>query len=293
VNSLLGVSELSSGRAWAVGYDIDASYAQKALVEHYDGSSWHIISVPEPGVDGNILYGVAANSDRDVWAVGGQRDAQDVWHPLVEHWDGDRWTVAAFPTTANSGSELLYAVSAVSSSDVYATGQAGTAFPQRMVLGRFDGQRWSLLPSPTDPTESLDPLGLTATPAAVTAVGERESDVTPNTTMVASGLPNNVELLATPSQGSGENDLFSVATRANGMQWAAGWYIDPASGNHEPIIERGIGGSWSITPTPDLSADQGDNGFAGIAAVPGGGLWAVGIQTNADGNLATLIESHR
>jgi hypothetical protein len=45
-------------------------------------------------------------------------------------------------------------------------------------------------------------------------------------------------------------------------------------------------------PTPDLSADQGDNGFSAVAAIPAGGLWAVGIQTNAAGNPATLIEHH-
>ena len=70
-------------------------------------------------------------------------------------------------------------------------------------------------------------------------------------------------------------------------------YIDPSSGNHEPIIEQGADGRWSIVATPDLSGDQGDNGFAGIAAVPGGGLWAVGLQTNAiTGAPQTLIEYH-
>lgn len=65
------------------------------------------------------------------------------------------------------------------------------------------------------------------------------------------------------------------------------------SGNHETIIEHAVNGRWSITPTPDLSADQGDNGFAGISAAPGGGIWAVGIRTNGAGNPATLIEYHK
>ena len=52
-------------------------------------------------------------------------------------------------------------------------------------------------------------------------------------------------------------------------------------------------GAWSIAPTPDLSGDQGDNGLAGIAAIPGGGIWAVGLQTNPiTGAPQTLIEYH-
>src|SRR5262249_14092188 len=137
-NSLLGVSELSNGNAWAVGYFIDRGYAQNALAEHFDGRHWNVIQVPQPGAEGNILYGVAAIADNNVWAVGGARDAQAVWHPLVEHWNGTSWAVVPFPTSADSGSELLYAVSATSSSDVYATGQDGIAFPQQMVIGHFD-----------------------------------------------------------------------------------------------------------------------------------------------------------
>jgi hypothetical protein len=51
-----------------------------------------------------------------------------------------------------------------------------------------------------------------------------------------------------------------------------------------------VGGQWSIVPSPNPGAN-GDNGLAGIASIPGGGLWAVGIATN-NGNPSTLIEYH-
>ncbi len=296
-NSLLSVSQLRRGKAWAVGYYIDSGYAQKALVEHYDGHDWSIVPAPNPGTEGNILYGVAAVRDNDVWAVGGERDDHGVWHPLVEHWNGNRWKVGLFPTTSSSGSELLYAVSAVSSSSVYVTGQDGISFPERIVIGHFDGNRWSLLKSPNDSSESLDPLGINATHRALTIVGQRESDRAPNTTLVASGPPSDVDLVNTPSQGTGENDLFSVTKADDGSRWAAGWYIDPSnSENHEPLVEHRTNGQWSIDTMPDttdFAKDGGDNGFAGIASIPGGGLWAVGLQTIAStGATQTLIEYH-
>jgi hypothetical protein len=42
-NTLLGVSELPSGHAWAVGYYVSADYAQQTLIEHWNGSSWSVV----------------------------------------------------------------------------------------------------------------------------------------------------------------------------------------------------------------------------------------------------------
>ncbi len=61
-NSLLGVSELASGRAWAVGYDVNAEFAQQTLVEHYDSTTWSVVPSPSLGGRENILYGVSAVS---------------------------------------------------------------------------------------------------------------------------------------------------------------------------------------------------------------------------------------
>jgi hypothetical protein len=296
-NSLLNVSELPRGGTWAVGYYIDENYNQQALVEHYNGSSWSVIPAQNPGAEGNILYGVAAISDSNVWAVGGERDAHGIWHPLVEHYNGNAWSVVSFPTSANPGSELLYGISADAANDIYAIGQDGTSFPEQLVIGHYDGSSWTLEPSPTDAIESLDPLGIDAHPGALTIVGQRESDTVPNTTLVASGAPSNVALQTTPNVGAGENDLFSATKAADGSEWAGGWYIDPTNGeNHEPLVEHLVNGTWQTDQSVDTNSfakDGGDNGFASIAAIPGGGLWAVGLQTIAStGATQTLIE-HR
>lgn len=48
-----------------------------------------------------------------------------------------------------------------------------------------------------------------------------------------------------------------------------------------------VNGSWSLVPSPDPGS--GDNGIAAPAAVPGGGVWGVGV-TAKSGNYSTLIE---
>jgi hypothetical protein len=288
-NALLGVSELPDGSAWAVGYFANAAFHQRSLVEHFDGSRWQVVPNPDPGPRGDILYAVKALSANDVWAVGAQRDARGIWHPLAEHWDGGSWSVVSTPDPGND--VLLYALSTSSSNDVYAVGQSGSAFPSQTLLEHWDGNAWSVVKTEEDQTESLDPFGLEASGGHVTVVGARESDTSPFTTLVESGSATGVGLLNAPSRGTGENDLFGATTAADGSTWAVGWYIEPQTLLHRTLVEHGVNGHWSLDESPNPGTEE--NGLAAVSSVPGGGLWAVGITTNSEGNPATLVEFHR
>src|SRR5215471_6580206 len=92
-NCLMAVSMPSLGRAWAVGYFVNGKFQQQTLIEHFDGTVWSVVPSPSPGASQNILYGVAAISDSDVWAVGAQQDSNGLWHTLTEHWNGSAWAV--------------------------------------------------------------------------------------------------------------------------------------------------------------------------------------------------------
>jgi hypothetical protein len=70
---LLGVAAISASDIWAVG-DIGAPFGHIAtLTEHWDGTSWSVITSPNPGSTSNRLYGVTALSDGTVAAVGNQQ----------------------------------------------------------------------------------------------------------------------------------------------------------------------------------------------------------------------------
>ena len=287
-NTLLSDSELPSGHTWAVGYFQNANWVQQTLVERWDGTQWSVIPSPDPGAGGDILYGVAAMSDSDVWAAGAQQDSNGVFHPLIEHWNGTSWSVvpAADP---NGLGNALYAIRAVSANSVYTVGQTGTAFPSTALVEHWNGTNWSSLPSPADAAESLTTLGVTGSDSALTLVGDRENSTSPYTTEVATGSPSSLSLVSSPNNGAGENDLFGAATAADGSTYAVGWYIDSSSGNHLTLIEHGVNGQWSIDPSP--SPGTGDTGFSAVTAIPGGGLWAVGV-TSGSGNFSTLIAHH-
>lgn len=291
-NTLLAVSMPSTGVAWAVGYYVNGKFQQQTLIEHFNGTVWSVVPSPSPGALQNILFGVAAITDSDVWAVGGEQDATGLWHTLAEHWNGTSWSVVNAVDAGSSGNHF-YAVKAIASNSVYAVGQqAGAGFPNKVLIEHWDGKSWSVVSSPTDAASAL-PLGLTATASSLTLVGQQETDTAPYTTYVAAGTPSALSIPTTPNSGTGENDLFAAATAADGSTWAVGWDIDTSTGNHDPLILQGVSGVWSLVPSPALAAGS-DSGFAAITAIPGGGMWAVGVTApgKGGGSYSTLIEYH-
>src|SRR5262249_14176124 len=157
---------------------------------------------PNPGAQRDILYGVAALSDTDVWAVGAQQDASGTWSTLTEHWDGTTWSVVPSP---NPGTDnLLDSLTAPSSGSVYAVGQQSSSFPNQLLVEHWNGSAWSTVAAPVDGTESLSGLGVTGNDNALTAVGTRENEATPYTTLVATGAPSQLSLVASPNNGTGE-----------------------------------------------------------------------------------------
>src|SRR5207244_3701461 len=89
-NELRSVAVASSNDAWAVGYYLyynGTYYEYRTLTEHWDGSQWSVVTSPNPDNNQNFLYGVAAVSANDVWAVGYYGSGT-----LTEHWNGSQWS---------------------------------------------------------------------------------------------------------------------------------------------------------------------------------------------------------
>ena len=283
---------LPDGETWAVGYFVNASFHEETLVEHFDGSTWTVVPAPSPGGRQNLLYGVAAISPCDVWAVGGFQDSNDLWHPLGLHWDGSKWSRVHADEPGATGN-VLYALSA-SGGGLFATGQqAGTRFPGKPLVERWNGEELEVVPSPGDAAATDITLGITVSDGTATVVGDRENSVAPYTTFVTAGDAGGLRSVSTPNVGAGENDLFAAATAGDGSTWAVGWLIDPSTGNHNTLVEHGVHGVWSIVDSPNPNQSNGDNGLSSVARIPGCGLWAVGLTTNDDGNNAALILHHQ
>jgi pimeloyl-ACP methyl ester carboxylesterase len=88
-------------------------------VYHYDGNTWSSFSTSNGNQ--NSHQGLAVLSDTDIWTVGGYYDST-LTHTLTEHYDGTQSTVIPSPDFSGATGDNLTAVSAISTTDVWAVG---------------------------------------------------------------------------------------------------------------------------------------------------------------------------
>ena len=200
------------------------------------------------GTSDNLLYGVAAASASDVWAVGNYYDPNfAVRQTLTEHWNGSAWSVVSSPN-AGPNDNVLYAVGAASSSDVWAVGFQSTGLAAIPITEHWNGSTWSLV--------SISGVGIydnylysvAAQPnGEAWAVGYYKSTNTgPALTLLEHWDGSAWSVVSSPNVGTSDNVLNSVAT-TSGNVWAAGYY---RSGSvNQTLVERYNPCPTSPTPT--------------------------------------------
>ena len=138
-NSLNAVAALSSTDVWAVGQwqRFSGTDYSHALVEHWDGTSWAVMQTPHPSLAISILFGVAALSSNDVWAVGYEESLISGYRTLIEHWDGSAWSIIQDGTHEG----WLTSVTAIAPDDVWAVGS--TNYIGQGLIEHWDGTTWT------------------------------------------------------------------------------------------------------------------------------------------------------
>ena len=102
-NELMAVAATSASNVWAVGqYFVSAVNAYHILIEHWDGTAWHWVTVQNPfgPIRSNYLDDVAATPS-DAWAVGWTDNGTGGirGRTLALHWTGCPTSLSAAPTT--------------------------------------------------------------------------------------------------------------------------------------------------------------------------------------------------
>jgi hypothetical protein len=140
-NSLSGVTAISADDAWAVGYTATDSGVYKPLTMHWNGSTWSVVTSPDPDGDSG-LQAVSAGSADDVWAVG-QTDqcghGGSSCTTVAMHWDGTSWTTASTVNPSSSYLNSLLGVAVISGGDVWAVGTTDYA---STLIEHWDGHTW-------------------------------------------------------------------------------------------------------------------------------------------------------
>ena len=169
-NTLTSVDTLSTTNAWAVGSS-RTNTSRKSLTQRWNGTSWTIVSSPNPGTLSNSLLGVAAAGPNDIWAVGWKNSGNGL-RSLLLHYDGTGWTEGAAVPKVGTGDNVLTDISAVSNDDVWATGYYVDGTQYKTLTLHYNGTTWTHVPSPNGADGTNILMGVDASsPTDAWAVG--------------------------------------------------------------------------------------------------------------------------
>jgi hypothetical protein len=279
---LRSVSAVSATGAWAVGAYYTRS-GPRALAAHWDGSLWQQVEMPPPRGAGPFdLYGVAAISARNGWAVGWWYGKKT--RSLIEHWDGSRWRMVPSPSPGQD--TKLSGIAAMSPRDVWAVGSYST-FPEgaspvtgTLVL-HWNGTTWKRIPSPSPGTAGESWLyGVAAVShRSVWAVGEfrtRANGHRSYQTLVLHWNGKTWKQVRSVNPGGDRffDGLYGVAALGRRNVWAVGGYSNGK--RWLPLVERWNGRAWhSIRPAPS-SCPYSSQTLTALAPLAPDNLWAAG-----------------
>lgn len=272
VNVLTGVTALSATNAWAAGYYRNSAAQYQTLIQHWNGAQWSVMPSPNVGTSWNFLYGVAAISGANVWAVGNYTNGS-VTDPLVEHWNGTQWSVVASPAVSGDG---LTGVAFSSATDGWAVGGGLGALTEH-----WDGTRWTVVSNPQGKTSGATLTAVADISASnVLAAGYIMNGYHSRTALIEHWDGSSWSAVATPPTVSGDAALSGVAADASGA-----WDVGAQQLGERTLAERWNGTSVSMQSTPDAGATN--DFLSAVASVSPGDAWAVGQVYNSP---RTLIE---
>lgn len=214
-----------------------------------------------------VLNGVAAISANDIWAVGHAGDASSIpLQTLTTHWDGTSWRLVLSPSPGTYNGNVLTAVAAISTNDVWAVGwyQSGPTGQEGGALTmHWDGTAWTVVPNPSRWTL----YGVTAIASNdVWAVGEQSILHWNGTNWSTVSFP--------PPPGDSYQILKGISAVAANDIWAVG-YSQTAyfyGYRYSPLTYHWDGTRWSWVP----NAGGIDEYLFAVTAIAANDVWAVG-----------------
>jgi hypothetical protein len=242
------------------------------------------------------LYGVAARSPNDIWAVGVRYEFNNqgvgINHPLTLHWDGYCWHEIPSPMVGD-GAEL-FAVAVVPPDEAWAVGVFealvnGNPVIRTLAMKWTPNAGWQV--SPSQFVGDVSYLwGVSGTAATdVWAVGHFEDQNLQ--TLVQHWDGQAWTLVSSPNVGGQftGNTLAAVTSLAVDEVWAVG------EGAGHTLVEHWDGQHWTIVESPDAPDDETDqfkggpaNGLWGVAAASPQAIWSVGAYKSLKLNSEAL-----
>jgi hypothetical protein len=285
-NYLQDVSCASPTVCTAVGDSQVSGSPSKTLVESWDGTSWTVVTAPNPATaGGNLLISVSCVSATACTAVGYTLLSGGVDRTLIESWDGTSWSLVPSRNPV-SGGDYLYGVSCTSATACTAVGATFDG-SGRTLIESWDGTSWTVVPSP-NPSANDNLNGVScASAAACIAVGSRANNSSVDRTLIESWDGTSWTVVPSSNPGSASDYLYGVSCTSAAACTAVGDATDTSV--DQTLIESWDGTSWTVVPSPN----RGVKGSAlnSISCTSATACTAAGWSKTESGVFRTLIES--
>ena len=271
---LEGVTATFGRTAWAVGCTDCFSPKQRSLIERWNGTAWRRVASPKGAGPSGTLYGVAAVSARDAWAVG-LTGFGGPSKTMILHWNGTGWKRVLSPNPSGGG--VLIGVAATSPTNAWAVGYTSGL---KALVVRWNGTAWKAVPSPTVPGISSNLYAVAATPAgSAWAVGCTACFGRHPRSLTERWNGTVWQRVPSPTVAAGST-LDGLAMGSARSAWAVGYTGAVTNLTRRPVILRWNGTGWQQVPSP---SQHGGTSLYAVAVSSARGAWAVG-QTGSYNN---------
>jgi len=106
-----GIEAISPTDVWVVGFNPGGSGGEEEspLTARWNGTHWKYVYVPPPsqGAGDVGTFAISAISSKDMWAVGLWDGGKVSPRPLIEHWNGKKWTPFQGPAVQGFLNDVL------------------------------------------------------------------------------------------------------------------------------------------------------------------------------------------
>lgn len=279
-SALRSIVEVAPDNVWVVGEQQTSGMPSHPLALHWNGSNWQSVPVPDVAPGGkNALVAISGTAANDLWAVGFAVPLQGPMVPLMEHWNGSKWSANHLSTTA---SLQFTSVKALANNNVWAVGyeygtRAGKNYVQP-VTEHWNGSKWSAIVNPD--------LGASGGGNLYSISGDSASDLwavgsqSNGSAMLAEHWDGSKwSIVPSPAVAPGNSNwLASVIVSAPDNAWAVG-RVASSQGGFSPVVEHWDGKQWQALQDPTGNAGELD-----LVTSVGSQIWIVGLPRSAGGH---------
>jgi len=281
VTQPMGITCTSSSSCLAVGQYIDGRGRSHAFAQRWNGTTWHLLAVPEPpGSQSSLLSIDTCSSSSSCVAVGNYTDRTGTPRTLAERWDGTTWKVQPTPNPRGAQFSILSGVACTSSTACEAVGLTSRG----ALAEQWKHRRWSIQSTPSPaPRSGLFSLSCTS-PSACLAVGTTNTS-SPGPILAERWNGTKWVVRSTPNPAGAQGGLLnSVSCSSASACTAVGVSFDSSS-NSSTVAERWDGHAWSLQST--RNEPEGSQ-LVGVACPKASLCVAVGSGVDASGASVTV-----